>query len=62
MVHKLATCLTTVLNKTTKTANGVKGKPNYKYYDTQNMSPLFDLVDTFKGIVGYFKKSTFSQN
>ena len=57
MVHKLATGMTTILNKTTRTANSVKGKFYYKYYNTSGMFPLFYLIDTCKGLVGWSKKS-----
>ncbi len=43
--HKLATVLTTVVNKTTKMENGVRSKPFYRYKDVQHMLPLFMLIN-----------------
>jgi hypothetical protein len=46
--HKLATVLTTVVNKTTKMENGVRSKPFYRYKDVQHMLPLFMMIDACK--------------
>jgi len=52
--HKLATVLTTVVNKTTKMENGVKSKPFYRYKDIQHMLLLFMLIDACKKLVEYY--------
>jgi hypothetical protein len=53
--HKLATVLTTVLNKTTKMENDVRSKSFYRYKDVQHMLPLFMLIDACKKLVEYCK-------
>ncbi len=53
--HKLATVLTTVMNKMTKMENGVRSKPFYRYKDVQHMLPLFMLIDACKKLVEYCK-------
>jgi hypothetical protein len=53
--HKLATVLTTIVNKTTKMGNGIRSKPFYRYKDVQHMLPLFMLIDMCKKLVEYCK-------
>ncbi len=55
--HKLATVLTTVVNKTTKMENGVRSKPFYRYKDVQHMFPLFMMIDACKKLVEYYKRA-----
>ncbi len=55
--HKLATVLTTVVNKTTKMENGVRSKPFYWYKDVQHMMSLFMLIDACKKLVEYSKRA-----
>ncbi len=55
--HKLATVLTTVVNKTTKMENGVRSKPFYRYKDVQHMLPLFMLINACKKLVEYYKRA-----
>ena len=42
--HKLATVLTTAVNKTTKTKNDIKSKPYYRHKKMLEMSPLFVMI------------------
>ncbi|GBG73039.1 hypothetical protein CBR_g12757 [Chara braunii] len=51
--HKIATILTTVLNKTTTVSNKVTSTPFYKFYDTT--LEVFDMIDHCKELVRYFK-------
>ncbi len=53
--HKLATVLTTIVNKTTKMENGVRSKLFYRYKDVQHMLSLFMLIDACKKLVEYCK-------
>jgi len=55
--HKLATVLTTIVNKTTKMENGVRSKPFYRYKDVPHMLPLFMLIDVCKKLVEYCKRA-----
>jgi hypothetical protein len=55
--HKLATVLTTIVNKMTKMENGVRSKPFYRYKDVQHMLLLFMLIDTCKKLVEYSKRA-----
>jgi hypothetical protein len=55
--HKLATVLTTIVNKTTKMENGVRSKPFYRYKDVQHMLLLFMLIDACKKLVEYYKRA-----
>jgi hypothetical protein len=55
--HKLATVLTTVVNKTTKTKDGIKSKPYYRHQEMLEMSPLFEMIDQSKKLVEFFKRS-----
>jgi hypothetical protein len=53
--HKVATVLTTVVNKMTKMENGVRSKLFYRYKDVEHMLPLFMLIDACKKLVKYCK-------
>lgn len=55
--HKIANCLTYILNKTTKYVNGKKNKHFYRYLGEPNMTALYALIDACKSLVAYFKKS-----
>ncbi|GBG80092.1 hypothetical protein CBR_g30459 [Chara braunii] len=53
--HKIATVLTTVLNKTTTTTNGIKSAPFYKFEDAG--PEVFELIDNCKELVRHVKQS-----
>ena len=53
--HKIATALTTVLNKTTTTESGVKSAPFYRFED--EAPEVFDLIESCKALVTYFKQA-----
>ena len=62
--HKLSTCLTTVLNKTTKTVNGKRGQPFYRYQCDGQIggartctAPIYHLIEGSKKLVEYFRRS-----
>jgi hypothetical protein len=58
--HNLSTCLTTVLNKTTKMENGKRSKPFYRYENAVGASictPVFHLIEASKKLVEYFRRS-----
>jgi hypothetical protein len=62
--HKLSTCLTTVLNKTTKTVNGKRGQPFYRYQSDGQIggartctTPIYHLIEGSKKLVEYFRRS-----
>jgi len=55
--HKLATVLTTTVNKTTKMENGVRSKPFYRYTDVPHMLSLFMLIHACKKLVEYCKRA-----
>ena len=55
--HKIANCLTYVLNKTTKHVDGKKNKYFYRYLDEPNMTTLYIFIDACRNLVAYFKKS-----
>ena len=57
--HKIANCLTYILNKITKYVNGKKSKHFYRYLGEPNMVALYALIDACKSLVAYFKKSNF---
>ena len=52
--HKIATCLTPVLNKTISMRDG-RRRPAYKYFDSA--PELFNLIDDVKDLVTYFKQA-----
>ena len=53
--HKIATILTTVLNKTTVMCKGVRSAPFYKYHD--HALEIYTLIDAVKGLVTFFKQT-----
>jgi hypothetical protein len=55
--HRLATTLTTVINKHVKQKDGQKLKAKYKYINTPHMNELYEMIDDCKELVAYFKKS-----
>jgi hypothetical protein len=55
--HKLATVLTTVVNKTTTQKNGVKSAPFYQHANHPHMAEIFKLIDGVKKLVEWFKHS-----
>ena len=57
--HKLSTCLTTLLNKTTKMQHGKRSKPFYKYENAgaSMCTPIFHLIDACKKLLEYFRRS-----
>jgi hypothetical protein len=57
MNHKIATVLTTVVNKTTPTNNGVKSKPFYRHANIPNMADLFQIIDAAMKLVEWFKRT-----
>ena len=57
--HKIAYCLTSVLNKIKKHVDGKKSKSFYRYLDEPNMTALYALIDACKSLVAYFKRSNF---
>ena len=57
--HKIANCLTYVLNKTTKQVDGKKSKHFYRYLDEPNMAALYVLIYACKNLVAYLIKSNF---
>jgi hypothetical protein len=57
MNHKIATVLSTVVNKTTTTNTGVKSKPFYRHANIPDMADLFQIIDTAKKLVEWFKRT-----
>lgn len=63
--HKLATCLSTVLNKTTTTRNGKRSQPFYRYEtdgeqedgSSASTIPIYHLIEACKKLVEYFRRS-----
>ncbi|KAH9123635.1 hypothetical protein AeMF1_005432 [Aphanomyces euteiches] len=55
--HKIATILTSVLNKTTNTTNGVKSVPFYRFKGTPGMDNVFKVIDQSKKLVEFFKRT-----
>ena len=55
--HKIANCLTYVFNKIMKHVDGKKSKYFYRYLDESNMAALYILIDTYRNLVAYLKKS-----
>jgi hypothetical protein len=53
--HKIATVLTTILNKTTVMRNGVRSAPFYKYHD--HAPRIYTLIDAVKGLITFFKQT-----
>jgi hAT family C-terminal dimerisation region/Hermes transposase DNA-binding domain len=55
--HKLATVLTTVVNKTTTQKNGIKSGPHNWHANHPHMADIFNLIDSVKKLVEWFKRS-----
>jgi hypothetical protein len=57
--HRIAKCLTCVLNKTTKHVDGKNNKFFYQYLDEPNIAALYALIDAYKSLVYHFLLSVF---
>jgi hypothetical protein len=55
--HRIARCLTYIFNKTMKHVDGKKNKFFYRYLDELNIAAVYALIDAYKSLVAYFKKS-----